>query len=98
VASALGLVFRIKAKLEQRVLMFISHKDYVAAAAAIAAARAAARDVLLPAKGQAAVAAIAGFDQNSDFIDEHGTLPEIPKIEKPPVPKEPAAFRNCPAI
>src|SRR5580704_16387309 len=71
--------------------MFISHKDYVAAVASIAAARAAARDVFLPAKSQATVAAVAGFDQNSNFIDEHGT----PKIQKPPVPIEPAAFRNC---
>ena len=43
----------------------------VAAAAAIAAAGSAARDVLLAAKGQAAVAAVAGLHQDSCFIDEY---------------------------
>ena len=56
--------------------MLTGHKNNVAAMAAVAAARAAARDVLFPAKGQAAVAAIARLDQDSDFIDEHGRYPK----------------------
>ncbi len=49
------------------------HQGDVAAAAAIAAARPAARDILLPPEGQAAVAAVAGLHQNSSFVEEnHG--------------------------
>ena len=45
-------------------------QDDVAAAAAIAAAGTAARDELLPAEGEAAVAAVAGFYRILDFVDE----------------------------
>ncbi len=71
VPAALGLVLRIEAKLQQRVLMLVGHQHNVAAAPAIAAARTAARDVLLPPEGQAAVAAVARLHQNSDFVDKH---------------------------
>ena len=65
VPSALGFMFGIEAELQQGVLVLAGDQDDVAAAAAIAAAGAAARDVLLAAEGQAAVAAVAGLDQDS---------------------------------
>ena len=72
------LVFGVEAELQQGVGVLAAHQDDVAAAAAIAAAGAAARDVLLPAEGEAAVAAVAGLYENSDFVDKHrkaaGTL------------------------
>ena len=43
-----------------------------AAVAAVAAVGAAARDELLAAEAQAAVAAVAGSDVDVDFVDEHG--------------------------
>jgi hypothetical protein len=46
------------------------HED-VAAAAAVAAGGTAAGDELFAAEGHAAVAAVAGFDANFGFIDEH---------------------------
>ena len=45
--------------------------DDVAALAAVAAGRAATRHELLPAESEAAVAAVAGFDANFSFINEH---------------------------
>src|ERR1035437_1494582 len=71
VASAFRLVFGVEAELEQGVGVLAAHHDDVAAAAAIAAAGAAPRDVLLPAEGEATVAAIAGLHENSYFIYEH---------------------------
>src|ERR1035437_6300804 len=86
VATALRLVFRVEAELEQGVGVLAAHHHDVAAAPAIAAAGAAPWDVLLPAEGEATVAAIAGLHEYSDFINEHGksqTL-EKPNKEKPP--------------
>jgi hypothetical protein len=71
VASALGLVLGVEAKLEQGVGVLAAHHDHVAAAAAIATARSAARDELLPAEGETAVAAVAGLYEYSDFINKH---------------------------
>src|SRR5205085_9687178 len=71
VAAALGGVFRIKAEVHQRIVALAGFHDDIAATAAIAAAGAAARDKLLPAKGHAAVAAVAGSNADFGFIDEH---------------------------
>src|SRR3954468_8266579 len=50
--------------------LFRNH-DHAAAVAAVAAVRPAARDVLLAPKTHAAIATPAGFDFDSDAIDEH---------------------------
>src|ERR1035438_4878013 len=72
VAPALRLVLRVEAELEQGVGVLAGNHDDVAAAAAIATRGATPRNVLLPAKGEATVAAVAGLHEDSDFIDEHG--------------------------
>jgi hypothetical protein len=64
-------MFGIKTELDQSVLVLGGHYEDVAAAAAVAAAGASARDVLLAAEGQAAIAAISGLDQDANFIYEH---------------------------
>src|ERR1039458_5815877 len=71
VPAALRLVFRVEAELKQRIGVLATHHEDIAAAAAIAAARAAPRDVLLPAKSEATVAAVAGLHEDSDFINKH---------------------------
>ena len=45
--------------------------NHVAAAAAVAAAGSAARDEFLAPERQATVAAVAGFNQDGDFVYEH---------------------------
>ena len=57
--------------MHQGVVALARFHDDVAALAAVAAGRPAARNELLPPKGQAAVAAVAGFYSNCRFIDEH---------------------------
>ncbi len=71
VTSALRLVFRIEAEVHQRVVAFAGLHDDVAALAAIAARRSAARDKLLPAESHAAIAAVPGLDPNFCLVDEH---------------------------
>jgi hypothetical protein len=61
-------MFGIKAKVEQGVMVLGCDHDHVAAPAAIAAARSAARDKLFTPERKAAVAAVARFDGNDDFI------------------------------
>ena len=51
--------------------MWSSHKGYISTTTAVSAARTALRDVFLPAKGHAAVTAVAGLNQDSDFVDKH---------------------------
>src|SRR6185312_6156515 len=72
VASTLRRVFRIEAEVYQRVVTLAGFHDDVAAAAAVTARRASARDVLLAPEGEASVAAVAGLYANFGFIDEHG--------------------------
>src|SRR6185312_4827369 len=74
VTSTLGLVFRIKAEMHQRVMALAGFHDHVAAAAAIAAGGAAAGHELFPTKRHAAVAAIAGFDSDYCFVNKHAYL------------------------
>ena len=61
VAAALGFMLGIETEMEKRVVVLAGHQRDIAAAAAVAAAGTAARNVLLAPKGQAAVAAVAGF-------------------------------------
>ena len=70
-ASALGLVFRIEAEMQQGIVMRTRDKNNVPAATAIAAARASARDKLLAPEREAAVAPVPRFDVNLYFVDEH---------------------------
>ena len=58
---ALGFVFGIEAEVHQRVVALAGFHDDIAAAAAVAAGRAAARHELLAPEGHAAVAAVAGL-------------------------------------
>src|SRR5207245_1061565 len=69
-ASALGLVLGVEAEMEKRVVVLAGGQNHVAAAAAVAPAWAPPRDILLTAESQAAVAAVAGFYVNLDFVDE----------------------------
>ena len=73
-ASALRLVFRIKAEVHQRIVALARFHDHIAAIAAIAAGRSSPRNVLLPAESEAAVAAIPSFYSDCGFIDEHQSL------------------------
>ena len=61
----------MKAEVDERVDVRAGDDVDRAAVAAVAAARAAARHELLAAERQAAAAAVAGFDVDVDFVDEH---------------------------
>src|SRR6185369_9422300 len=74
VASALTLVFRIETEVDQRIVPLAGFHYDVAAVAAIAAGRAAARDKLLPAKGHASVATVASLNANDCFVNKHASL------------------------
>ncbi len=80
-AAASGFEFAIVTVAQQGVVVRIGFDVDVAALAAIAAGRAAARDVLLPAKRDAAVAAVAGFDGDFGFIRKHGS-PDLESLEE----------------
>ena len=71
VLAALGLVLGVVAEVDQGVVALGADHDDVAAAAAVAAGGTAAGHELLAPEGHAAVAAVAGFDANFCFIDEH---------------------------
>jgi len=71
VASALAFVFRIEAEMDERIMAFAGFHNDVAAAAAVAAGGTAARNKLLPAKGHASVATVAGLNPNDRFINKH---------------------------
>src|SRR5205807_753080 len=71
VTSALGFVFRIEAEVNQSVVALAGFHDDVAALAAIAARRPAARNKLLATKRKTTVAAIAGLHTNFGFINKH---------------------------
>ncbi len=72
VASTLGFVFGIEAEMHERIVALARLHHHVATMTAIAARRTAARHKLLPPEGHAAVAAIACFDSNFCFVNEHG--------------------------
>ncbi len=71
VASALRFVLGIEAEVQQRIVVGAGDHGHVAAAAAIAAAGSAARHEFLATEREAAIAAVAGFHGNDDFIDKH---------------------------
>jgi hypothetical protein len=70
-ASALGFVFRIEAKVNQRIVPFARFHDDIATASAITAGGAAAGNKLLSPEGNTPVAAIPRLYSNSSFIDKH---------------------------
>src|ERR1051326_2177636 len=71
VTAALGLMLGVEAEMQQRVVMFAGNQDDVAAAASVAAAGPASRNILLAPERKTAVAAVSGFDRNGDVVDEH---------------------------
>jgi hypothetical protein len=70
-ASALGGVFGVEAEMEESIEVRVGLDEDVAAASAVAAAGAAAWNVLLAPERKTAVAAVAGFHADANFIDEH---------------------------
>src|ERR1019366_9136891 len=95
VAPALRLVFRVEAELEQRIGVLARHHDDVAAATAVAAARTAPRDILLPAESQATVAAVAGLHEYSYFIYKHRKAAGVRSCRRPVRTKEELYERAC---
>jgi hypothetical protein len=73
-ATASSLKFAIVTIAKQRVVVRVRFDVDVAAVSAIATRWAAARDVLLPAEREAAVAAIAGLHHDFRFVSKHGLL------------------------
>src|SRR5258708_1192219 len=69
--SGLGLVLGVETERKKRVLVLAGDEINIAAAAAIAAARTSARDILFAAKSQTAIAAVAGLYVDPDFVNEH---------------------------
>ena len=70
--AALALVFGVVTEVDEGIVPLRGDHDDIAATSAVAARRTAAGDKLFAPEGHAAVAAVAGFDANSCFIDEHG--------------------------
>ena len=68
-------VLALIAEVHQRGQIVVDTQDDVATLAAVAAVRAARRDVFFPVEGHRAVAAAAGLDENFNFIYKHLRLP-----------------------
>ncbi len=71
VAAALGFVLGVEAEVDEGVVAEGGGHEDVAAVAAVAAGGAALGDEFFAAEGHAAVAAVAGLDADSCFINEH---------------------------
>jgi len=71
VPAAFAGEFGMETVVDQRVRMRAGDDVHRPAVAAVAAARPAARHPHLAAERQAAAAAVAGFDVNVDFVNEH---------------------------
>src|ERR1700722_2311212 len=71
-ATAPSFKFAIVAVAKERVVVRVRFDVDIAAVSAIAARWATARDVLLPAKREAAVAAVAGLHHDFRFVSKHG--------------------------
>ena len=71
VASALCFVLGVEAEMDQGVVAEGGGHEDVAAVATVAAGGAAFGDKFFAAEGHAAVAAVAGFDPDSCFINKH---------------------------
>src|SRR5271170_3053659 len=69
--SALGLVLRVVAEMDQRIVPLAGLHNYVAAASAIASRRPSSGHKFFPAKGHAPIATVAGLHLDSCFIDKH---------------------------
>ncbi len=74
-APAPGAVFRLEvgpiAEFHQGAQSLIGDEDHIAAFAPVAAIGAAGRDILLPAKANHPITAIAGFHPDYRLIDKH---------------------------
>jgi hypothetical protein len=74
-APAAGAVFRLEvgpiAEFHQGAQSLIGHQDHIAAFAPIPAIGTPGRDILLPAKANHPIAAIAGFHPDYRLIDKH---------------------------
>ena len=70
--TALALVFRVEAEVDEGIVALRGDHDDIASATAVAAGGATSGNKFFTTEGHAAVAAVAGFDANSCFIDEHG--------------------------
>src|ERR1700736_3929172 len=77
VPSALGVVFGVEAEVHQRIVPLAGLHDDVAALAAVAARGSAPRYKLFPAKGHAAISAVAGLDSDFCFVDEHESFSAV---------------------
>jgi len=64
-------VFGVEPEMQKGVLVLTGDEANIAAAAAIAAARTAARDIFFAPKSQTAIATVAGLYVDPDFINEH---------------------------
>ena len=81
-AAAVAAEFAIVAVAEERVVVGISFDENAAAIAAVTARGAAAGNVLFAAEGHAAVAAVAGFDQDFGFVYKHEENPILLPIRQ----------------
>src|ERR1700731_1675418 len=72
VTSSLCLVFRIEAKMHQRVVALAGFHDDISALASVAARRPATRNIFFPAERHTAIAAVARFHPNFCLVDKHG--------------------------
>jgi len=70
-ATASGFEFAIVAVTQQSIVVRVCFDVYVAAMAAVTTGGTASRNVLLPAKCDAAVAAVAGFHHDFCFVSKH---------------------------
>ena len=71
VAAAFCFVFGIEPEMQQGVVVLACQHYDIPSAAAIAAARASAGNILLAPERKASVSAVAGLYRDSNFIDEH---------------------------
>jgi hypothetical protein len=71
VTAAFGAKCVVEAEFQQGIFVGIRRDVDIAAIAPVAAARATSGDEFLPSEGDAAVSAVAGFDCDFGFVDEH---------------------------
>src|SRR5206468_1381176 len=98
VTSPLGFVFGVETKMHQRIMTLAGFHNDVATLAAVSARGPSAGDKLLPPEGEASVAAVARFDSNFGFINEHGCVNKsLRETKKMPRPEgEAPSCANCP--
>ena len=76
-AAARGAEFAVEAEPQQRVVVRVGLEVDAASRTAVPTGGAAARDILLPAEGDAAVAAVAGLDIDFGFVNKHCCLRSV---------------------